>query len=331
MGLITNNERYNQVIDVWTNTNATLTEMVMKRMREDDEGFNSVYMMLDSGARGSKEQIRQLAGMRGLMAKPQKTGSTGGEIIENPIVANFREGLSILEYFISTHGARKGLADTALKTADAGYLTRRLVDVAQDVIVLEEDCGTLRGIEVTALKKNEEIVEPLHTRILGRTSLHNVYHPETNEILVEADVIIEEDAAVAIEKAGVEIVEVKSPLTCEAIEGICASCYGRNLATAKPAQKGEAVGVVAAQSIGEPGTQLTLRTFHVGGTAGNVSEQSSIVAKFDGHLEFEDLRTVKGQDEEGNPADVVVSRSTEMKLIDNDGNIKMNHIYLVYP
>ncbi len=325
MGLITNNERYNQVIDVWTNTNATLTEMVMKRMREDDEGFNSVYMMLDSGARGSKEQIRQLAGMRGLMAKPQKTGSTGGEIIENPIVANFREGLSILEYFISTHGARKGLADTALKTADAGYLTRRLVDVAQDVIVLEEDCGTLRGIEVTALKKNEEIVEPLHTRILGRTSLHNVYHPETNEILVEADVIIEEDAAMAIEKAGVEIVEVKSPLTCEAIEGICASCYGRNLATAKPVQKGEAVGVVAAQSIGEPGTQLTLRTFHVGGTAGNVSEQSSIVAKFDGHLEFEDLRTVKGQDEEGNPADVVVSRSTEMKLIDNDGNIKMNH------
>ncbi|MBA5629486.1 DNA-directed RNA polymerase subunit beta' [Moheibacter lacus] len=325
MGLITNNERYNQVIDVWTNTNATLTEIVMKRMTEDQEGFNSVYMMLDSGARGSKEQIRQLSGMRGLMAKPQKAGSSGGEIIENPIVSNFREGLSILEYFISTHGARKGLADTALKTADAGYLTRRLVDVAQDVIVMEEDCGTLRGIEATALKKNEEIVETLASRILGRTSLHDVYNHDTGEKLVASDQIITEEIADAIEKAGIEMVEVRSPLTCEAKTGICTSCYGRNLSTGKKVQKGEAVGVVAAQSIGEPGTQLTLRTFHVGGTAGNVSEQSSIVAKATGKVEFEDLRTVKSEDESGNPADVVVSRSTEMKLIDADGNVRMTN------
>lgn len=325
MGLITNNERYNQVIDVWTNTNSTLTEIVMKRMREDDEGFNSVYMMLDSGARGSKEQIRQLAGMRGLMAKPQKTGATGGEIIENPIVSNFREGLSILEYFISTHGARKGLADTALKTADAGYLTRRLVDVAQDVIVLEEDCETLRGIEVTALKKNEETVESLASRILGRTSLEDVVHPETGDLLVSSGKIIDEDIAFEIQESGIEMVEVRSPLTCEATAGICASCYGRNLSTGKKVQRGEAVGVVAAQSIGEPGTQLTLRTFHVGGTAGNISEQSSIVAKFEGHLEFDDLRTVKGEDENGKIADIVVSRSTEMKLLDAEGNVRQNH------
>jgi DNA-directed RNA polymerase subunit beta' len=325
MGLITNNERYNQVIDVWTNTNATLTEIVMKRMTEDQEGFNSVYMMLDSGARGSKEQIRQLSGMRGLMAKPQKAGSSGGEIIENPIVSNFREGLSILEYFISTHGARKGLADTALKTADAGYLTRRLVDVAQDVIVMEEDCETLRGIEVTALKKNEEIVENLASRILGRTSLHDIYNQDTGEKIASADQIITEEVADGIEAAGIESVEVRSPLTCEAKVGICTSCYGRNLATGKKVQKGEAVGVVAAQSIGEPGTQLTLRTFHVGGTAGNVSEQSSLIAKASGKVEFEDLRTVKGEDELGNPADVVVSRSTEMKLIDEDGNVRMTN------
>ncbi|MFV0303902.1 MAG: DNA-directed RNA polymerase subunit beta' [Moheibacter sp.] len=325
MGLITNNERYNQVIDVWTNTNATLTEIVMKRMTEDQEGFNSVYMMLDSGARGSKEQIRQLSGMRGLMAKPQKAGSSGGEIIENPIVSNFREGLSILEYFISTHGARKGLADTALKTADAGYLTRRLVDVAQDVIVMEEDCGTLRGIEVSALKKNEEIVEDLASRILGRTTLHDIYNHDTGEKIISADEIITEETAGAIEEAGIEMVEVRSPLTCEAKTGICTSCYGRNLATGKKVQKGEAVGVVAAQSIGEPGTQLTLRTFHVGGTAGNVSEQSSLVAKADGTVEFEDLRTVKGEDETGQEADVVVSRSTEMKLIDADGNVRMTN------
>ncbi|HLV23939.1 MAG TPA: DNA-directed RNA polymerase subunit beta' [Moheibacter sp.] len=325
MGLITNNERYNQVIDVWTNTNATLTEIVMKRMTEDQEGFNSVYMMLDSGARGSKEQIRQLSGMRGLMAKPQKAGSSGGEIIENPIVSNFREGLSILEYFISTHGARKGLADTALKTADAGYLTRRLVDVAQDVIVMEEDCGTLRGIEISALKKNEEIVETLASRILGRTSLHDVYNIDSGEKLASADEIITEEIADAIEQAGIEVVEVRSPLTCEAKTGICTSCYGRNLSTGKKVQKGEAVGVVAAQSIGEPGTQLTLRTFHVGGTAGNVSEQSSLIAKASGRVEFEDLRTVKGEDESGNPADVVVSRSTEMKLMDADGNVRMTN------
>ena len=325
MGLITNNERYNQVIDVWTNTNATLTEIVMKRMTEDQEGFNSVYMMLDSGARGSKEQIRQLAGMRGLMAKPQKAGSSGGEIIENPIISNFREGLSIVEYFISTHGARKGLADTALKTADAGYLTRRLVDVAQDVIVMEEDCGTLRGIEITALKKNEEIVESIGSRILGRTSLHDVYDLNTRELVAKADEIIDEDIAEAVEKAGIDVVEVRSPLTCEAKTGICAACYGRNLATGKKVQRGEAVGVVAAQSIGEPGTQLTLRTFHVGGTAGNVSESSSLVAKADGIVEIEDLRTVKGEDTAGNPATVVVSRSSEMKLIDADGNIRMNN------
>ncbi|MDX9704293.1 MAG: DNA-directed RNA polymerase subunit beta' [Weeksellaceae bacterium] len=325
MGLITNNERYNQVIDVWTNTNATLTEIVMRRMTEDDEGFNSIYMMLDSGARGSKEQIRQLAGMRGLMAKPQKAGSSGGEIIENPIISNFREGLSIVEYFISTHGARKGLADTALKTADAGYLTRRLVDVAQDVIVFEEDCETLRGIEITALKKNEEIVEKIGTRILGRTSLQDIYNPNTNELILKASAIITEDDADKIEEAGIEMVEVRSPLTCEAKTGICSACYGRNLSTGKPVQKGEAVGVVAAQSIGEPGTQLTLRTFHVGGTAGNISEQSSIIAKFDGHIEFDDIRTVKGEDDEGNTVTIVVSRSTEMKLIDANGNIRSTH------
>jgi len=267
MGLITNNERYNQVIDVWTTTNATLTEIVMKRMTEDQQGFNSVFMMLDSGARGSKEQIRQLSGMRGLMAKPQKAGSTGGDIIENPIISNFREGLSILEYFISSHGARKGLADTALKTADAGYLTRRLVDVAQDVIVMHEDCGTLRGLEVTALKKKEEIIESLSSRVLGRTSLNDIYNPDNGELIISAGNIITEDVGDALEAAGIENVEVHSPLTCEAKTGICAKCYGRNLATGKGVQKGESVGVVAAQSIGEPGTQLTLRTFHVGGTA----------------------------------------------------------------
>lgn len=325
MGLITNNERYNQVIDVWTNANAVLTERVMKRMREDQLGFNSVYMMLDSGARGSKEQIRQLSGMRGLMAKPQKAGSSGGEIIENPIVSNFLEGLSILEYFISTHGARKGLADTALKTADAGYLTRRLVDVAQDVIINEDDCGTLRGLEVSALKKNEEIVEPLSDRILGRISLHDVYDPDTDEVLIKADEIIDEDVAAAIEEKGIESVEVRSPLTCEAKRGICAKCYGRNLATSNMVQMGETVGVIAAQSIGEPGTQLTLRTFHVGGTAGNISEQSSIRAKQNGIVEFEDLRSVKSEDENGNPVEIIVSRTTEFKLLNKDGTVVMTN------
>lgn len=325
MGLITNNERYNQVIDIWTNTNATLTEIVMKRMREDQDGFNSVFMMLDSGARGSSEQIRQLSGMRGLMAKPRKAGSTGGEIIENPIISNFREGLSILEYFISTHGARKGLADTALKTADAGYLTRRLVDVAQDVIINTHDCETLRGLEVTPLKKNEDVVEPISARILGRTSLHDVYHPKTDELLLEADQIIQEEAAKAVEEAGIDMVEVRSPLTCEAETGICATCYGRNLATGYPVQKGEAVGVIAAQSIGEPGTQLTLRTFHVGGVAGNVSEESSVIAKSDGVIEFDDLRTVEADSEDGEKSVIVVSRSTEAKLIGKNGVISMTN------
>ena len=319
MGLITDTERYNQVIDVWTNTNAGLTEMIMSRMKTDQGGFNSVYMMLDSGARGSKEQIRQLSGMRGLMAKPQKAGSTGAEIIENPIVANFKEGLSILEYFISTHGARKGLADTALKTADAGYLTRRLVDVAQDVIITEDDCGTLRGVEVSPLKKNDEIVEKLSERILGRVSLHDVYDPETDELIVAADQIISEALAKKIEEAGIETVEVRSPLSCEAKKGICARCYGRNLATGKMIHMGEAVGVIAAQSIGEPGTQLTLRTFHQGGTAGNVSVNPSITARRDGIVEMDEVRTITSEDENGNKTEVVVSRSTEFRLVaDNE-------------
>jgi len=316
MGLITNNERYNQVIDIWTSTNAELTELSMKRIREDQQGFNSVYMMLDSGARGSKEQIRQLTGMRGLMAKPKKSNAGGGEIIENPILSNFKEGLSILEYFISTHGARKGLADTALKTADAGYLTRRLVDVSQDVIVNSDDCGTLRGITVNALKKNEEVVEKLEERIVGRSSLNDVYDPITEELLVSAGQHIDEVIAKKIENSPIESIEVRSPLTCEAKTGICAKCYGRNLATGKMVQKGEAVGVVAAQSIGEPGTQLTLRTFHVGGIAGNISEENRLIAKFDGKAEIEDLKTVKGKDNDGNDIDIVISRTSEIKLVD---------------
>ena len=260
MGLITNNERYNQVIDIWTDTNARLTDTVMKRLSSDNQGFNSVYMMLDSGARGSKEQIRQLSGMRGLMAKPQKAGATGNEIIENPIISNFKEGLSVLEYFISTHGARKGLADTALKTADAGYLTRRMVDVAHDVIISEEDCGTLRGLPTTALKKNEEIVQSLGERILGRTSVHDIYHPLTGELIALAGEELTEEICDKIENSPIEEVEIRSVLTCESKQGVCARCYGRNLATGKMVQKGEAVGVIAAQSIGEPGTQLTLRT-----------------------------------------------------------------------
>ena len=323
MGLITNNERYNQVIDIWTATNAELTELSMKRIREDQQGFNSVYMMLDSGARGSKEQIRQLTGMRGLMAKPKKSNSGGGEIIENPILSNFKEGLSILEYFISTHGARKGLADTALKTADAGYLTRRLVDVSQDVIVNEEDCGTLRGIEVSALKKNEEVVETLGARIVGRTALNDVIHPLTKEVLVSAGEHIYEEIADAIEASPLDSVEVRSALTCEAKKGICAQCYGRNLATNKMVQRGEAVGVVAAQSIGEPGTQLTLRTFHVGGIAGNISEQNNLTVKFDGKAEIEDLKTVKGEDNQGNPVDIVISRTSELKLVDKQTGITL--------
>ena len=330
MGLITNNERYNQVIDVWTSSNAALTELAMKRISEDKQGFNSVYMMLDSGARGSKEQIRQLTGMRGLMAKPKKSSSGGGEIIENPILSNFKEGLSILEYFISTHGARKGLADTALKTADAGYLTRRLVDVAQDVIVNIEDCNTLRGLTVTALKKNEEVVEKLYDRILGRVSLHNVYNPINNELIVGAGEQIGEFEAKEIEDSPIDQVDVRSPLTCEAKRGICVKCYGRNLATGKIVQIGEAVGVIAAQSIGEPGTQLTLRTFHVGGIAGNISEENQLLSKFDGSTEIEDLKTVKSTDNEGNSVDLVISRTCEVKIIDDKTGIVLSSNIIPY-
>jgi len=314
MGFITNNERYNQIIDIWTRINNRLTSHVMDQLSNDKQGFNSVYMMLDSGARGSKEQIRQLCGMRGLMAKPQKSGS-GGEIIENPILSNFKEGLSVLEYFISTHGARKGLADTALKTADAGYLTRRLHDVAQDMIVTDQDCGTLRGIYTTALKDNEDIVEPLYDRILGRTSIHDVFHPLTNELLVSSNQDINEEIAHKIDSSPLEGIEIRSVLTCESQRGVCALCYGRNLATGKRVQMGEAVGVIAAQSIGEPGTQLTLRTFHVGGTASNIAAESQLVAKFDGKIEFENVRTVQNETEDG-PIDVVLGRSGEFRIVE---------------
>ena len=317
MGFITNNERYNQVIDIWSNTNAHLTERVMSQLKSDRDGFNSVYMMLDSGARGSKEQIKQLGGMRGLMAKPQKSGDkSGAAIIENPIIANFKEGLSILEYFISTHGARKGLADTALKTADAGYLTRRLVDASQDVVVTIQDCGTLRGLNTSALKKNDEIVEPLADRIVGRVSLHDVYDPRNSEILVNAGDMITEDIGAAIADAPIESVEIRSALTCEAKRGVCAKCYGRNLSTGSMAVSGDAVGVVAAQSIGEPGTQLTLRTFHFGGTASKIASESSHIAKFDGKLEIDDLRTIATENENGEKINIVISRTSEARIID---------------
>ena len=318
MGFITNNERYNQIIDIWTRINNRLTANVMEILSTDNQGFNSVFMMLDSGARGSKEQIRQLAGMRGLMAKPQKSGS-GGEIIENPILSNFKEGLSVLEYFISTHGARKGLADTALKTADAGYLTRRLHDVAQDMIVGEVDCGTLRGIYTTALKDNEDIVEPLYDRILGRTSLHEVLDPITGQLLVSPGQDITEEIAKNIENSPLEGIEIRSVLTCESKRGVCALCYGRNLASGKRVQKGEAVGVIAAQSIGEPGTQLTLRTFHVGGTASNIAAESQINARFEGIIEFENVRTVEYKTEEG-IVDVVLGRSGEFRIVEQGTN-----------
>ena len=330
MGLITNNERYNQVIDVWTSSNASLTELAMKRISEDQQGFNSVYMMLDSGARGSKEQIRQLTGMRGLMAKPKKASSGGGEIIENPILSNFKEGLSILEYFISTHGARKGLADTALKTADAGYLTRRLVDVAQDVIISQDDCNTLRGITVEALKKNEEVVETLGERILGRVSLHDVYDPLSNKIIINAGQEINEELVQIIEKLPLEKIDVRSPLTCEAKRGLCVKCYGRNLATGKMVQIGEAVGVVAAQSIGEPGTQLTLRTFHVGGIAGNISEQNQLISKFNGYAEIDDLKTIKTKDSDGKKIDLVISRTCEVKVIDENSKVVLSSNIIPY-
>ncbi|TDS15974.1 DNA-directed RNA polymerase subunit beta' [Sphingobacterium paludis] len=320
MGFITNNERYNQIIDIWTRINNKLTSHVMNILSNDNQGFNSVYMMLDSGARGSKEQIRQLCGMRGLMAKPQKSGTSGGEIIENPILSNFKEGLSVLEYFISTHGARKGLADTALKTADAGYLTRRLHDVAQDMIVVEDDCATLRGIYKTALRENDDIVEPLYDRILGRTPLNDVFHPETGKLIIAANIDISEEVAAEIEEAGIEGVEIRSVLTCESKRGVCACCYGRNLASGKRVQLGEAVGVIAAQSVGEPGTQLTLRTFHVGGTASNIAADSSIVAKYDGKIEFENVRSVAKEGEDG-PYQVVIGRSGEIRIVNDEKKV----------
>jgi DNA-directed RNA polymerase subunit beta' len=330
MGFITNNERYNQIIDIWTHINAKLTQTLMKKISTDNQGFNSVYMMLDSGARGSKEQIRQLSGMRGLMAKPQKSGSTGSEIIENPILSNFKEGLSVLEYFISTHGARKGLADTALKTADAGYLTRRLVDVSQDVIITEEDCGTLRGLVATAIKKNEDVVETLFERILGRTTVHDVYHPLTGDLVIGAGEEITEEIGRKIEDSPIEQVEIRSVLTCESKNGVCAKCYGRNLATGKMVQKGEAVGVIAAQSIGEPGTQLTLRTFHVGGTASNIAADSSVIAKYDGRVEIDELRTVEKIDEDGSKVDIVIGRLAELRIVDNNTGIVLSNHNIPY-
>ena len=326
MGFITNNERYNQVIDIWTHVNSELSNILMRTISSDDQGFNSVYMMLDSGARGSKEQIRQLSGMRGLMAKPQKAGAEGGQIIENPILSNFKEGLSVLEYFISTHGARKGLADTALKTADAGYLTRRLVDVSHDVIITEEDCGTLRGLVCTDLKNNDEVIATLYERILGRVSVHDIIHPTTGELLVAGGEEITEEVAKKIQESPIESVEIRSVLTCEAKKGVCAKCYGRNLATSRMVQKGEAVGVIAAQSIGEPGTQLTLRTFHAGGTAANIAANASIVAKNNARLEFEELRTVDIVDEMGESAKVVVGRLAEVRFVDvNTGIVLSTH------
>jgi DNA-directed RNA polymerase subunit beta' len=324
MGFITNNERYNQVIDIWTHANAKLTNSVMKTLSTDRQGFNSVYMMLDSGARGSKEQIRQLCGMRGLMAKPQKSGSTGSQIIENPILANFKEGLSVLEYFISTHGARKGLADTALKTADAGYLTRRLVDVAQDVIIQEEDCGTLRGLIASAIKNNEEVVASLEERIIGRTTVHDIFNPLSGELIVASGEIITDDIARKIEDSPIESVEIRSVLTCESKVGVCAKCYGLNLAGSTMVQRGEAVGVIAAQSIGEPGTQLTLRTFHVGGIAGNISTQSTIESKYDGLAEIDELRIVDQFTESGDKVFVVVSRLAELRIIDKNTRIQLS-------
>ena len=326
MGFITDNERYNQVIDTWTHVNSDLSDILYKTIKNDDQGFNSVFMMLDSGARGSKEQIRQLSGMRGLMAKPQKAGAEGAQIIENPILSNFKEGLSVLEYFISTHGARKGLADTALKTADAGYLTRRLVDVSHDVIINEEDCGTLRGLVCTALKNNDEVIATLYERILGRVSVHDIVHPTTGKLIVAGGEEITEDIAQEIEDSPIESVEIRSVLTCESKKGVCAKCYGRNLASSRMVQKGEAVGVIAAQSIGEPGTQLTLRTFHAGGIAGNMAANASIVAKNNARLEFEELRTVDTVDEMGEAVKVVVGRLAEVRFIDvNTGIILSTH------
>ncbi|MBK7956886.1 MAG: hypothetical protein IPK03_01460 [Bacteroidetes bacterium] len=330
-GVITNRERYNQVIDIWTRVDNRITSTLMTKMATDKQGFNSVYMMLDSGARGSKQQIKQLGGIRGLMAKPRKSGaSTENDIIENPILANFKEGLSVLEYFISTHGARKGLADTALKTADAGYLTRRLVDVAQDVVIIDEDCGTLRGLETSALKNNDDIVEPLFDRILGRTSLHNVYHPETDELLVKAGEEITYDIAHAIEDCGIETIEIRSVLTCETRRGVCVKCYGKNLATNRLSEMGDAVGIIAAQSIGEPGTQLTLRTFHVGGTASMSATESGIIAKFDGIVQLDGVRTVLTTNDSGEKVEIVIGRTGEMRVMNKAGDKILTTSYIPY-
>ncbi|MDR1865959.1 MAG: DNA-directed RNA polymerase subunit beta' [Bacteroidales bacterium] len=324
MGFITNNERYNQIVDIWTHTNAKLTDIVQRQLTNDNQGFNAVYMMLDSGARGSKEQIRQLSGMRGLMAKPKKSGSAGPEIIENPILANFKEGLSVLEYFISTHGARKGLADTALKTADAGYLTRRLVDVSQDVIITEQDCGTLRGLLATANKNNEEVVQSLYEKILGRTTVHDIFHPLTGELIIASGEEITEEIGKIIEDSPIEQVEIRSMLTCESKKGVCAKCYGRSLATGRMVQLGEAVGVIAAQSIGEPGTQLTLRTFHVGGAvAGVSSESNAIITRYDGIAEIDELRTIDRINAEGKAEAVVIGRAAELRIVDKNTGITL--------
>ncbi len=332
MGVITNTERYNQIIDIWTHVNSRLTDVLMKQMTEANKGFNPIFMMLDSGARGSKDQIRQLAGMRGLMAKPQKAGAEGGQIIENPILANFKEGLSVLEYFISTHGARKGLADTALKTADAGYLTRRLVDVAHDVIITEEDCGTLRGIVCTEIKNNDEVVASLGERILGRVSVHDVIDPTTGEVIVAAGEEINDAAADRINASPIESVEIRSVLTCESKKGVCAKCYGRNLANNRLVQRGEAVGVIAAQSIGEPGTQLTLRTFHVGGVASNIAAVNSITSRYEGKLEIDELRTVTTSEiaPNGKPVEVVVSRIAEMRIMDPNTGMMLTNANIPY-
>ena len=329
MGFITDNERYNQVIDTWTHINNDLGNVLMKEMTEADQGFNAVFMMLDSGARGSKDQIRQLSGMRGLMAKPQKAGAEGAQIIENPILSNFKEGMSVLEYFISTHGARKGLADTAMKTADAGYLTRRLVDVSHDVIINEEDCGTLRGLVCTALKNGDEVISTLYERILGRVSVHDIIHPSTGELIVAAGEEITEPVAQTIEDSPIESVEIRSVLTCESKHGVCMKCYGRNLATRRMIQKGEAVGVIAAQAIGEPGTQLTLRTFHAGGVAANAAANASIVAKNDSKIELEEVRTVPF-DEDGRECEMVVSRLGELRFVDVNTKIVLSTVNVPY-
>jgi DNA-directed RNA polymerase subunit beta' len=328
MGLITNNERYNQIVDIWSRVDTRITETLIRELASDKQGFNSVFMMLDSGARGSKQQIKQLAGMRGLMAKPRKSGSTGSEIIENPILSNFKGGLNVLDYFISTHGARKGLADTALKTADAGYLTRRLVDVSQDVVITEEDCGTLRGIATSALKDNEDVIEPLSDRIEGRMSLHDVYDPITDQLLVGAGEEITNNIANRIEEAGIETVEIRSVLTCESKRGTCVKCYGKNLATGYLAQRGDAVGIIAAQSIGEPGTQLTLRTFHVGGVAGSAAVESTMTAKFDGTIQFDGVRSVTTTNNDGDKIQVVIGRTGEARIMDtkNDRLLITNNI-----